>query len=285
MRIFGFRGLSVVAMGKMVNGLIYLLVCCTSVMLHAQKKGAATGRVPIVPQGLTAVMDFIPKRNLGPGAMSGRVTALAMPRKGALESVNRIVIYAGTASGGVWKSVNGGIAWSPIFDEMDVQSIGAVAVDPQNPSVVYVGTGEGNPRNSHNSGKGIYKSVDGGKTWKCIGLEATKTIHRIVINPKNPAQLWVAAMGSVWGGNKERGVYKSEDGGSTWKQVLYVNLTTGCAELVIDPMNPLKLYASMWDYERKPWTFRSGGPGSGLYISLDWLNRRRLGCIAAMMAD
>ncbi len=269
MRIFGFRGLSVVAMGKMVNGLIYLLVCCTSVMLHAQKKGAATGRVPIVPQGLTAVMDFIPKRNLGPGAMSGRVTALAMPRKGALESVNRIVIYAGTASGGVWKSVNGGIAWSPIFDEMDVQSIGAVAVDPQNPSVVYVGTGEGNPRNSHNSGKGIYKSVDGGKTWKCIGLEATKTIHRIVINPKNPAQLWVAAMGSVWGGNKERGVYKSEDGGSTWKQVLYVNLTTGCAELVIDPMNPLKLYASMWDYERKPWTFRSGGPGSGLYISLD----------------
>ncbi|GDX49166.1 hypothetical protein LBMAG26_00250 [Bacteroidota bacterium] len=238
-------------------------------MLHAQKKGAATGRVPIVPQGLTAVMDFIPKRNLGPGAMSGRVTALAMPRKGALESVNRIVIYAGTASGGVWKSVNGGIAWSPIFDEMDVQSIGAVAVDPQNPSVVYVGTGEGNPRNSHNSGKGIYKSVDGGKTWKCIGLEATKTIHRIVINPKNPAQLWVAAMGSVWGGNKERGVYKSEDGGSTWKQVLYVNLTTGCAELVIDPMNPLKLYASMWDYERKPWTFRSGGKGSGLFISLD----------------
>jgi len=269
MRIFGFRGLSVVAMGKMVNGLIYLLVCCTSVMLHAQKKGAATGRVPIVPQGLTAVMDFIPKRNLGPGAMSGRVTALAMPRKGALESVNRIVIYAGTASGGVWKSVNGGIAWSPIFDEMDVQSIGAVTVDPQNPSVVYVGTGEGNPRNSHNSGKGIYKSVDGGKTWKCIGLEATKTIHRIVINPKNPAQLWVAAMGSVWGGNKERGVYKSEDGGSTWKQVLYVNLTTGCAELVIDPMNPLKLYASMWDYERKPWTFRSGGKGSGLFISLD----------------
>lgn len=269
MRIFGFQGLSAVSMGKMVNGLICLLVCCTSVMLHAQKKGAATGRVPIVPQGLTAVMDFIPKRNLGPGAMSGRVTALAMPRKGALESVNRIVIYAGTASGGVWKSVNGGIAWSPIFDEMDVQSIGAVAVDPQNPSVVYVGTGEGNPRNSHNSGKGIYKSVDGGKTWKCIGLEATKTIHRIVINPKNPAQLWVAAMGSVWGGNKERGVYKSEDGGSTWKQVLYVNLTTGCAELVIDPMNPLKLYASMWDYERKPWTFRSGGKGSGLFISLD----------------
>ena len=225
-----------------------------------------------------AVMRHIPKRNIGPGAMSGRVTALAMPRKGALASVNRNVIYAGTASGGVWKSVDGGIGWSPIFDEMDVQSIGSLAVDPLNPSVIYVGTGEGNPRNSHNSGKGLYKSIDAGKTWKCVGLESTKTIHRIVINPQNPAQLWAAAMGSVWGGNVDRG--------STWQKVLYVNATTGCAELVIDPLNPQKLYASMWDFERKPWTFRSGkastvngaekkGPekgdpsGSGLYISYD----------------
>ena len=233
-----------------------------------------------------AVMRHIPKRNIGPGAMSGRVTALAMPRKGALASVNRNVIYAGTASGGVWKSVDGGIGWSPIFDEMDVQSIGSLAVDPLNPSVIYVGTGEGNPRNSHNSGKGLYKSIDAGKTWKCVGLESTKTIHRIAINPQNPAQLWVAAMGSVWGGNVDRGVYRSDDGGSTWQKVLYVNATTGCAELVIDPLNPQKLYASMWDFERKPWTFRSGkastvngaekkGPekgdpsGSGLYISYD----------------
>ena len=156
---------------------------------------------------LDAVMKHIPQRNLGPGAMSGRVTALAMPRKGALASVNRNVIFAGTASGGVWKSVNGGISWSPIFDEMDVQSIGAVAVDPLNPSVVYVGTGEGNPRNSHNSGKGIYKSLDGGKTWKCLGLEATKTIHRIVINPQNPAQIWVGAMGSVWGWKRRSGCF------------------------------------------------------------------------------
>ena len=218
---------------------------------------------------LQAVMNHIPKRNLGPGAMSGRVTALGMPRKGALNSINRNVIYAGTASGGVWKSNNGGIAWSPIFDEMDVQSIGSVAVDPMNSSVVYVGTGEGNPRNSHNSGKGLYKSIDGGKTWKCIGLEATKTIHRIVINPQNPAQIWVAAMGSVWGGNQERGVYRSDDGGATWEKTLYINTTTGCAELVLDPLNPQKLYAAMWDYERKPWTFRSGGTGSGLYISMD----------------
>lgn len=235
---------------------------------------------------LDAVMRHIPKRNLGPGAMSGRITALAMPSKGALLSVNRNIIYAGTASGGVWKSTNGGIAWLPIFDEMDVQSIGAIAVDPLNPSVVYVGTGEGNPRNSHNSGKGLYKSIDAGKTWKCVGLESTKTIHRIVINPQNPAQMWVAAMGSVWGGNADRGVFSSSDGGITWQKVLYINLSTGCADLVIDPLNPQKLYAAMWDFERKPWTFRSGkastvngaekkGPekgepsGSGLYISLD----------------
>jgi frataxin-like iron-binding protein CyaY len=102
-----------------------------------------------------------------------------------------------------------------------------------------------------------------------LGLEATKTIHRIVINPQNPAQIWVAAMGSVWGGNTDRGVFRSDDGGSTWQKVLYVNLTTGCAELVMDPLNPQKLYAAMWDYERKPWTFRSGGAGSGLYISID----------------
>ncbi|MFM1763759.1 MAG: hypothetical protein RLZZ512_1549, partial [Bacteroidota bacterium] len=233
---------------------------------------------------LEAVMKHIPKRNIGPGAMSGRVTTLAMPRKGALGAINRTVIYAGTASGGVWKSVDGGIRWSPIFDEMDVQSIGSIAVDPINPSVVYVGTGEGNPRNSHNSGKGLYKSVDAGKTWRCVGLETTKTIHRIVINPQNPAQLWVAAMGSVWGGNVDRGVYRSDDGGATWQKTLYVNPTTGCAELVIDPLNPQKIYAAMWDFERKPWTFRSGNAatvggaekksetdkrpasGSGLYI-------------------
>ena len=269
MRNFSNSGYYSVWIKQLRVGITAVFFFFSFTALQAQKKSAEINPPQSNTKDLKAVMDLIPKRNLGPGAMSGRVTALAMPRRGALEIVNRNVIYAGTASGGVWKSTDGGIAWSPIFDEMDVQSIGAVAVDPQNPSVVYVGTGEGNPRNSHNSGKGIYKSLDGGKTWKCVGLEATKTIHRIVINPKNSNQLWVAAMGSVWGGNAERGVYRSDDGGNTWKQVLFVNLNTGCAELVIDPLNPQKLYAAMWDYERKPWTFRSGGPGSGLYISLD----------------
>jgi photosystem II stability/assembly factor-like uncharacterized protein len=219
-------------------------------------------------------MVSIPKRNLGPGTMSGRVTAIAVPRKSPYQQLNRNTIYAGTASGGIWKSTNGGISWNPIFDEMDVQSIGALAVDPNNASVVWAGTGEGNPRNSHNSGKGIYKSLDGGKTWLCMGLEETRTIHRIIVNPQNSNQIFVAAMGSVWGADnantlpkQKRGVYRSDDGGKTWKVILYVNETTGCGELVIDPQNPNKLYAAMYDYLRQPWTFRSGGPGSGLYIT------------------
>ena len=215
------------------------------------------------------VLKSMPLRNLGPGAMSGRITSIAIPRNTASMNYENI-IYCGAASGGVWKSENCGVSWKPIFDEMDVQSIGAIAIDPQNANIVYVGTGEGNPRNSHNSGKGIYKSLDGGKTWKFLGLEGTKTIHRILINPQNTNQIFVASMGSVWGGNEERGVYRSDDGGITWKKVLYVNATTGCGELVLDPNYPNKLFACMYDFERKPFTFRSGGKGSGIYISNDW---------------
>jgi photosystem II stability/assembly factor-like uncharacterized protein len=145
----------------------------------------------------------------------------------------------------------------------------ASALEEINANVIYVGTGEGNPRNSHNSGKGIYKSLDAGKTWKYIGLEATKTIHRIVINPLNSNQIYVAAMGSVWGPNEDRGVFKSNDGGQTWQKVLYNNSTTGCAELILDINNPNKIIANMYDFQRKPYTYRSGGNGSGLYVSND----------------
>jgi len=214
------------------------------------------------------VLQNMPLRNIGPAAMSGRITSIAVPRSTA--SLNyKNTIYCGAASGGVWKSENGGISWKPIFDEMDVQSIGSIAIDPTNANIVYVGTGEGNPRNSHNSGKGIYKSLDGGKTWKFIGLEQTKTIHRIVINPLNPNQIFVGAMGSIWGANEERGVFKSENGGLTWTKVLYVNNTTGCGDLVMDQNHPNKLFACMYDYQRKPFTYRSGGKGSAIYVSHD----------------
>ncbi|MBL4578541.1 MAG: hypothetical protein JKX74_08715 [Flavobacteriales bacterium] len=202
-------------------------------------------------------------RSIGPAGMSGRVTSIDV-----VES-NPDIIYVGTASGGVWKSESGGIRWAPIFDREVVLSIGAVAVDQSNPDVVWVGTGEGNPRNSHSSGAGIYKSLDGGKNWKLMGLEKTKTIHRIIIHRDNPNIVYVAALGSAWGPNAERGVYKTDDGGKTWKKSLYVNDQTGAADLVVDPANPNKLVVAMWGYGRKPWFFNSGGKGSGLYITFD----------------
>lgn len=202
-------------------------------------------------------------RSLGPAGMSGRVTSIDV----VLDQPE--IIYAGTASGGVWRSKSGGIKWEPIFDDQPVQSIGAVAIQQSNPDVIWVGTGEGNPRNSHSSGKGIYKSIDGGKNWTLMGLEATKTIHRIIIHRDNPDIVFVAAMGSIWGSNEERGVYRTKDGGKTWEKVLYNNNLTGCADLVTDPSNPDKLIAAMWEYHREPWFFTSGGEGSGLYVSFD----------------
>lgn len=208
-------------------------------------------------------VQHIYPRSIGPASMSGRVTSIAVVDK------NPNHIFIGTASGGLWKSTSGGISWESVFDSVEVASIGAVAVQQNNPDVVWAGTGEGNPRNSHNSGKGIYKSLDGGRTWKLMGLENSRTIHRIIINPTNGNEVYVAAMGSIWGPGSERGVFKSTDGGMTWNKVLYVNDLTGCAELVIDPVNPNKLFAAMWEYQRKPYTFNSGGKGSGIYLTVD----------------
>ena len=202
-------------------------------------------------------------RNIGPGTMSGRITAIAC------DPAHPEVIYAGAASGGVWRSTGGGTRWEPIFDKAPTQSIGSIAVNPRNPDEIWVGTGEGNPRNSQNFGAGIFKSVDGGKNWECMGLQNTHTIHRIVLHRDNPDVVWAASLGSSYGPNEDRGVFKSTDGGKTWRKVLYVNDLTGCAELVADPRNPNKLFAAMWEYRRWPWFFKSGGKGSGLYVSYD----------------
>lgn len=200
-------------------------------------------------------------RSIGPAGMSGRVTAI--------DVVNNSpeIIYVGTASGGLWKSESEGISWEPIFDKQLAMSIGAVAIQQSNPDVIWVGTGEGNPRNSLNGGYGLYKSLDAGKTWQLMGLEKTRNIHRIVIDKSNPNTVYVAAIGSPWGDHQERGVFKTTDGGKTWAKSLFVNNKTGCADLVVDPSNPNKLIAAMWEHSRKPWTFNSGGEGSGLYIT------------------
>ncbi len=202
-------------------------------------------------------------RNIGPGGMSGRVTAIDVVLS------NPDIMYAGTASGGLWKSTSGGIKWAPIFDDEVTASIGAVAVQQSNPDVIWVGTGEGNPRNSLNGGFGVYKSLDGGKTWNAMGLEQTRHIHRIIIDPTNPNTIYVGAIGSPWGEHEERGVYKTTDGGKTWSKILFANNKTGVADLVMDPNNPNKLIAALWEHKRDPWFFNSGGEGSGIHITYD----------------
>ncbi|MGX1929269.1 WD40/YVTN/BNR-like repeat-containing protein [Flagellimonas sp. 2504JD4-2] len=208
------------------------------------------------------VQDMKP-RNIGPAGMSGRVTSIDVVHS------KPDVMYVGTASGGLWKSTSGGIKWEPIFDKEVTASIGAVAIQQSNPSVLWVGTGEGNPRNSLNGGYGVYKSLDGGKTWKSMGLEKTRHIHRVIIDPTNPDVVYVGAIGSPWGVHPERGVYKTTDGGKTWNKILFVNNKTGIGDLVMDPSNPNKLIAAMWEHKRDPWFFKSGGAGSGLYITHD----------------
>lgn len=202
-------------------------------------------------------------RNIGPGGMSGRVTAIDVVHN------NPDVMYVGTASGGLWKSTSGGIKWEPIFDDEVTASIGSVAIQQSNPSVIWVGTGEGNPRNSLNGGYGIYKSLDGGKNWQLMGLEKTRHIHRVIIDSTNPDVVYAGAIGSPWGEHPERGVYKTTDGGKTWKQILFANNKTGAADLIMDPTNPNKLIAAMWEHKRDPWFFNSGGEGSGLHITHD----------------
>lgn len=202
-------------------------------------------------------------RNIGPGGMSGRVTAIDVVL------TNPDVIYAGTASGGLWKSTSGGIKWTPIFDSEVTASIGAVAIQQSNPDVIWVGTGEGNPRNSLNGGYGIFRSLDGGKTWTSMGLEETRHIHRVIIDPTNPNVVYVGAIGSPWGEHSERGVFKTTNGGETWQKILYANPKTGIADLVMDPKNPNKLIAALWEHKREPWFFNSGGEGSGIHITYD----------------
>ncbi len=202
-------------------------------------------------------------RNIGPAGMSGRVTSIDVVTE------NPDIMYVGTASGGLWKSTSRGIKWDPVFDDQVTASIGSVAIQQSNPSVIWVGTGEGNPRNSLNGGYGIFKSLDAGKSWTRMGLEKTRHIHRVIIHPTNPDIVYAAAIGSPWGAHEERGVYKTIDGGKTWKKILYSNELTGAADLVMDPNNPNKLIAAMWEHKREPWFFNSGGKGSGMFITHD----------------
>lgn len=210
-----------------------------------------------------ALLGALKARAIGPATMSGRVAVI----DAVANDPN--VVWVGAASGGVWKSVDHGLTWKPVFDEQPVQSIGALAIFQASPDVVWVGTGEGSPRNSTSVGRGVYRTLDGGATWTHSGLERTERIARVLTHPSDPDTAYVAALGRAWGENEERGVFRTRDGGKTWERVLYVDERTGCAELVMDPTNPRKLIAAMWDYRRHPWSFRSGGPGSGIHVTWD----------------
>ncbi|NOY38568.1 MAG: glycosyl hydrolase [Chlorobi bacterium] len=236
------------------------------------------------PPGVSSsTFGAISARQIGPARMSGRIAAID-----AVESDPRIV-YIGTASGGVWKSINGGTTCSPVFDKY-VMSIGAIAIDQLHPDTVYVGTGEPWTRNSTSVGKGVFKTTDGGDNWEAVGLENTERIGRIVIHPEHPDTVFVAALGHLWDANTDRGLYRSTNGGVTWDKVLYVDENTGCSDVIILPDNPDVMFAAMWDFRRKAYTFRSGGPGSGLYKSTDggtswtkvtgWLPEGTIGRIA-----
>jgi photosystem II stability/assembly factor-like uncharacterized protein len=213
----------------------------------------------------SASVSGLPARNIGSAVMSGRIAAVD-----AAHDQGRLTVFAGAASGGVWKSVNGGTTFSSVFDKPDVQSIGAVTIDPTNSKVVWVGTGESWVRNSVSVGDGIYKSTDGGDNWTNVGLKDSEHIARILVDPKDGNTVYACATGHLWNDNNERGVYKTTDGGKSWSKVLAgKNGSTGCGMLSMSPLDPKTLYASMWDFRREGWTFRSGGEGSGLFKSTD----------------
>ena len=180
-----------------------------------------------------------------------------------------LTYYVGAASGGIWKTADGGIQWKPMFDKERVHSIGALALAPSEPEVVYAGTGESFIRSNVSIGNGVWRSTDGGENWTHLGLEKTGRISRIVVHPTNPEVAFVAALGHGYTPQKDRGIYKTTDGGKTWRQVLHVDANTGASDLVMDPHNPRILFAGMWSLEIRPWTRKSGGPGGGVYRSLD----------------
>lgn len=212
---------------------------------------------------LDSLFHGLDARAIGPAGTSGRVAAIAV------SPIDDRVIYVGAATGGLWKSSDGGYTWKAIMDTVAVNSIGAVEVSAAAPHLVWVGTGEANARNSMGVGRGVWRSLDGGDSWTHVGLERSEHIEAILAHPRDPKVAWVSAMGPAWSDGEDRGIFKTIDGGATWRKVLYVDETTGGFELVMDPSNPEHLLASTWEFRREPWFMDSGGEGSGIWKSWD----------------
>src|SRR5579863_9716726 len=229
-------------------------------------KEQAAGATKTAAPSESAPMDkfkALEFREIGPAVMGGRIDDFAV-----VES-NPNIVYVGVAAGGVWKTTNNGTTWEPIFDKEAVPTIGDIAIAPSDPSVVWVGSGEPNNRQSSSWGDGIYKSTDGGKTWRNMGLAETRHIGRVVVNPKNPDVVYVAALGHLWGPNPERGVYKTSDGGKNWSQVLKISHDTGVSDIAMDPESPDTLYAAAYQRRRTPFGFNGGGSEGGIYKTTD----------------
>jgi len=212
---------------------------------------------------LETAISHLQYREIGPALMGGRIADLAV-----VESKPQ-VFYIATGTGGVWKTENHGTSWIPLFDDQPTSSIGDVTLDQSNPNLIWVGTGEPQNRQSSGWGNGVYKSTDAGNTWRHMGLDATKHIGRILIHPRNPDIVYVAAVGDLWGPNEERGVFRTHDGGETWENVLHIDEHTGAIDLAMDPGDPNTIFAAMYQRQRTGWGFNGGGPGSGLYRTFD----------------
>ena len=209
-----------------------------------------------------AIVGGMKWRQIGP-FRGGRVLAVA----GVPGDPN--TYYFGAVAGGIFKSTNGGLSWTPTFDHESISSIGAIAVADSDHNILYAGSGEACLRGNISYGDGVYKSTDAGLTWKNVGLKDTRHIGAVIIDPRNPDIVLVAALGHAWGPNSERGVFRTADGGKTWQKVLYKDDNTGAIDVVFDPRNSSVVYAALWQVRRQPWYFNSGGPGSGLYKSVD----------------
>ncbi|WP_419941342.1 VPS10 domain-containing protein [Candidatus Palauibacter sp.] len=222
--------------------------------------GAAAGAAQ---SALETALSHLEYREIGPALMGGRIADIAV-----VEAKPQI-FYLGTATAGLWKTENHGTSWTPLFDDQPTSSIGDVTLHQANPNLVWVGTGEPQNRQSSPWGNGVYKSTDGGKTWMHKGLEGTKHIARILIHPRNPDVVHVAAVGDLWGSNEDRGVFRTRDGGDSWEKVLYIDQHTGAIDLAMDPADPNTIFAAMYQRQRTGWGFNGGGPGSGLYRTVD----------------
>jgi photosystem II stability/assembly factor-like uncharacterized protein len=253
---------------------IAFLLCVPLLSIAAQKQSkkskkeeaktteAAEAKKPADKMS-TATFAGLALRPIGPALISGRVVAIAV------DPNDRAHYYVGAASGGVWETENDGGTWTPVFDHEGSYSIGAIAIDPENPSVIWVGTGEGNSQRSVAYGDGVYRSDDGGASWKNMGLKDSQHIGKIVIDPKDSNTVYVAAQGPLWNSGGDRGLYKTTDGGKTWTDALSISKYTGVADVAMDPTDPDVLYASAWQRERKFWTLIDGGPESAIYKSTD----------------